>query len=254
MLVNFTVKMTPTITDQYELPAELCAKPLALVGMCGLDTVNNSIHKLIWESFNVRPEKAPVFYKLIGNALEFPVIKPKRNSYEWYIPKGILKRNWMNKHLNEIPAVMAIFYDLDWNDPQWNEKMIECASRVQSMQSALDGRSTKITVVLIQSSPPLPAGEDVLGSERAVSLCASCELNAKSLFVLPHSDHLHGYVTRLEAALYDLAQNYYHLEVRNIKSHRDHLNKTTHQYLFIRHQFKMGFLNELKQDLHAAHK
>lgn len=40
----------------------------------------------------------------------------------------------MNKYLNEVPAVMAIFYDLDWNDSQWSEKMIECASRVQSMR------------------------------------------------------------------------------------------------------------------------
>lgn len=59
---------------------------------------------------------------------------------------------------------------------------------------------------------------------------------------------------RLENAFYDLAQNFYHLEARIVKNHRDHLNKTTHQYLFVRHQFKMGFLNELKQDQHTAHK
>jgi hypothetical protein len=58
----------------------------------------------------------------------------------------------------------------------------------------------------------------------------------------------------LENAFYDLAQNYYHHEARNIKAHRDHLNKTTHQYLFVRHLFKIGFLNELKQDGHTAHK
>lgn len=61
----------------------------------------------------------------------------QRNSYEWYIPKGILKRNWMNKYLNEVPAVVVVFYDLDWNDPQWNEKKMECASRVQSFRYKL---------------------------------------------------------------------------------------------------------------------
>lgn len=121
-------------------------------------------------------------------------------------------------------------------------------------RAALDGRNTRLTVVLIQSSLPLPAGEDILASERAVALCASCEINAKSLFVLPHGDHLQGYIVRLETAFYDLAQNYYHTEAKNVKSHRDHLNKTTHQYLFVRHQFKMGFLYELKQDNHTAHK
>lgn len=58
----------------------------------------------------------------------------QRNSYEWYIPKGILKRNWMKKHLKEIPAVVVIFYDLDWDDPDWPEKKIECTSRVQSIR------------------------------------------------------------------------------------------------------------------------
>ncbi|PNF36899.1 Trafficking protein particle complex subunit 11 [Cryptotermes secundus] len=179
-------------------------------------------------------------------------MKPKRTSYDWYIPKGILKRNWMNKHLNEMPAVVVIFYELDWDDPLWNEKSIECASRVLSVRAALDGRSSRIAVILVQQTAPLPTGEDMLADERAAVLCTCCELNAKALFVLPHGDHLLGYTHRLENAFYDLAQNYYHHEARNIKSHRDHLNKTTHQYLFVRHLFKIGFLNELKQDVHTA--
>lgn len=40
----------------------------------------------------------------------------------------------MNKYLNEIPAVVVVFYNLDWNDPQWNEKKMECASKVQSLR------------------------------------------------------------------------------------------------------------------------
>lgn len=243
-------------TDQIELPPELCAKPLALVGVSGLDTLNNAIHKSIWEMFssNRRVERSPVLFKLISNALEFPVVKPKRNSYEWYQPKGILKKNWLNKYLNEIPAVIAVFYDLDWKDLQWNEKMIECASRVQSVRAAIEGRNTRIVVVLIQDLPPLPAGEDVLATERAVALCASCELNSKALFVLPHGDHLQGYIIRLENAFYDFAQNYYYLEARNVKSHKEYLNKNHHLYLFVRHQFKMGFFNEMRNDNHTAHK
>lgn len=53
---------------------------------------------------------------------------------------------------------------------------------------------------------------------------------------------------------YELAQNFYHQECKNVKSHREQLNKTAHQYLFVRHQFKMAFLNELKQDQNTAHK
>lgn len=132
-------KMSTQPVDGTELPADLVAKPLALIGITGLDTINNAIHRSIWDAFgnNRRPDRAPVHFKLLSNAHEFPINKPKRNSYEWYIPKGILKKNWLNKHLNLVPAVIVVFYDMDWNDIQWNEKIIECASRVQSMRFVL---------------------------------------------------------------------------------------------------------------------
>ncbi|KAG7196538.1 hypothetical protein KM043_018560 [Ampulex compressa] len=240
----------------FELPTELTAKSLALVGLTGLD-IANAVHRSIWDAFsnNRRTEGSAVQYRLLELTHEFPTVKPKRTSYEWYMPKGILKRNWMNKYLNEIPSVVVAFYELDWNDPLWNEKKMECASRVQSLRAALEGRSTKIAVVLIQHcTQPPPGSEDALATERATALCGACELPAKLLYLLPHADHLLGYISRLESALYDLAQSFYHQEYRIIKNHRDQLNKTMHQYLYVRHQFKMAFLNELKQDQHTAQK
>lgn len=243
-------------SDYTEFPPEIILKPLALVGLSGLDAVNNAVHKEIWDAFsnNRRADRTPVRFKLLNNTFEFPVVKPKRNSYEWYIPKGILKKNWIPKRVSLIPAVVVIFYDMDWNDSQWNEKIIECASKVQSIRAAVEGHATRVAVVVIQSRLSPPPSEYMLGAERAQALCAACEIQSKSLFVLPHSDHLMGYIVRLENAFYDIAQNYYHHETKNVKQHRDHLNKTTHQYLFVRHQFKLGYLNELKQDMSTAHK
>ena len=163
---------------------------------------------------------------------------------------------WMNKHLNLIPSVVVIFIELDWNDPDWNEKKKECATRVQSVRATLAGRGTKVAIVLIQKDPVSDPGiQDVNASERASALCSACELSARSLFVLPtNAENISGFVIRLENAFYELAQNYYHQEIRGVKGHRDYLNKTTHLYLYVRHQFKAGFLNELKRDLHSAYK
>lgn len=243
-------------SDYTDFPPEIILKPLALIGLSGLDAVNNAVHKEIWDAFsnNRRPDRAAVRFKLLNNTFEFPVVKPKRNSYEWYIPKGILKKNWIQKRISLIPAVVVLFYDMEWNDPQWNEKIIECASKVQSIRAAVEGHATRVAVVVIQNGQSPPPSEYMLGAERAQALCSACEIQSKSLFVLPHSDHLMGYIVRLENAFYDIAQNYYHHETKNIKQHRDHLNKTTHQYLFVRHQFKLGYLNELKQDFSTAHK
>lgn len=119
-------------------------------------------------------------------------------------------------------------------------------------RAALECRNTRIIVVLIQNTPPHPASEDVVASEGGISLCTSCEISSQSLFVLPHGEHLHGYTLRLEDAFIELSQSYYHNEAKIIKSHKEQLSKSNHQYLYVRHQFKIGFLYELKQDVQTA--
>lgn len=237
-----------------DLPSELTSRPLCLIALLGLDIVNNSVHASIWESFHLNrlPDRAPINFKLLEEGHQFPRAKPKRTSYERHVPKGLLKTNWLSKHLNDIPAVAVLFYKLDWDDPDWVEKRTECATKLEMLRSSLQGRNTKVVLALIQKTAPLPGGDDVIAAERAATLFSACDLSAKSLFVLPLSDHLFGYTLRLENAFYELAQSYYHQESRRIKNHREYLNKTTHQLLFVRHQFKIAFLSELKQDITTA--
>ncbi|CAL8267682.1 unnamed protein product [Boreogadus saida] len=238
--------------SQWELPPELCCRPMAFVALTGLDVTYNAVHRAIWDAFcaNRRADRVPISFKVLAGDHEYPKCRTKRTSYEWYIPKGILKTGWMNKHLNLVPALVVLFYELDWDDPQWKEKQSECATKVEIV--SLQGRNTKVAVVLIQKKTPLPPGEDLVASERASSLCNACDLSGKSLFVLPHTDHLVGYIIRLENAFYEHAQTYYYTEIRRVKSHKEFLNKTTHQLLFVRHQFKIAFFSELKQDTQNA--
>uniref|UniRef100_A0A8C5B8P5 Trafficking protein particle complex subunit 11 n=1 Tax=Gadus morhua TaxID=8049 RepID=A0A8C5B8P5_GADMO len=240
--------------SQWELPPELCCRPMAFVALTGLDVTYNAVHRAIWDAFcaNRRADRVPISFKVLAGDHEYPKCRTKRTSYEWYIPKGILKTGWMNKHLNLVPALVVLFYELDWDDPQWKEKQSECATKVEIVRTSLQGRNTKVAVVLIQKKTPLPPGEDLVASERASSLCNACDLSGKSLFVLPHTDHLVGYIIRLENAFYEHAQTYYYTEIRRVKSHKEFLNKTTHQLLFVRHQFKIAFFSELKQDTQNA--
>lgn len=237
------------------LPPELLCRPTALVALTGLDVTYNAIHKLIWDSFcnNRRSDRVPLQFKVTAGDHEYPKCRTnKRQSYEWYIPKGVLKKSWMNKHVNQVPAVVVVFFDLDWDEHLWKEKQMECSTHVEIVRNSLLNRGTKVAVVLIQKNAPLPPGEDVVAAERAASLCSACDLSAKQLYVLPHTDHLIGYTIRLENAFYELAQSYYHGEARKVKAHRDFLNKTTHQLLFVRHQYKIAFFSELKQDSHTS--
>ncbi|KAF3837743.1 hypothetical protein F7725_009511 [Dissostichus mawsoni] len=218
--------------SQWELPPELCCRPMAFVALTGLDVVYNAVHRAIWDAFcvNRRADRVPISFK--------------RTSYEWYIPKGILKTGWMHKHLNLVPALVVLFYELDWDDPTWKEKQSECATKVEIDQPSGQEHQGGCGF-LIQKKTPLPP-------ERAATLCNACDLSGKSLFVLPHTDHLVGYIIRLENAFYEHSQTYYYTEIRRVKSHKEFLNKTTHQLLFVRHQFKIAFFSELKQDTQNA--
>ena len=47
----------------------------------------------------------------------------------------------MEKHLNQLPAVVVIFCELDWNEPNFAEKKMEVASRVETVRATLAGES-----------------------------------------------------------------------------------------------------------------
>ncbi|XP_050428738.1 trafficking protein particle complex subunit 11 [Adelges cooleyi] len=242
---------------EFDFPPELCCSPSPLIAIAGLDTVNNAIHRSIWDAFHSpigRESRAILNFFHLTSEYKFPPLSEKRVMP--YIPKGILKKNWLEKHIRYDPAVVVIFYDCDWEDESWNEKVSECSSRVQSIRLSLEGRKSRIVVVLIQKSMPLavPAADDTITTERAASLCEKCNLNPKALFILPVAENIHGYAVRLENAFYDLAQNYYQQQIRAVKSKLENLSKTSHLYLLVRYSFKIGFYNELRQDHHNAHK
>lgn len=144
---------------------------------------------LIFVSMCDRP---PIQFKLLPPNYEFPVTKPKRQSYEWYHPKGILKRNWILKHLHVLPAVIVLFQDMEWNDPQWSEKQLQCASLMKTIKNATQGRNTRLAIVLLQKNATLPPGDDALSTERAANLASVCDINQKMIYILPYNDHLMG--------------------------------------------------------------
>ena len=77
------------------LPAELSCTPLALVSFVGLDIQGNDVHDQVWRRFVVDRglDRVAITFRR-SDQLQWPQMKPKRNTYEWFIPKGILKKNW----------------------------------------------------------------------------------------------------------------------------------------------------------------
>ena len=236
----------------FVLPKELVNYPKPYIVLTGLNITHNAIHQTVWDAFvnNRGQNRVPIKIACLPGDHSYPKKKTARTSYDWYIPKGLLKSKWMDKHLNRVPAVVAIFIELDWDDSAWQERHQACASRVQVVRASLQGRNTKLCVVLLQNQKPVPAGDDPssLAVTRAGALCKACDLSSKMLFVVPIIDNLRGYVTRLESTFFELSQKYYTAECKVIESHHRDMNKTTHQLLYARHQFKIAFFNEMMHE------
>ena len=60
-------------------PEELIAKPLGYVALTGLDSVNNAMHKSVWDAFTVNRRQDKVLnIKLLPGDAEFPRKKQKQ--------------------------------------------------------------------------------------------------------------------------------------------------------------------------------
>uniref|UniRef100_A0A8C9G0Q0 Uncharacterized protein n=1 Tax=Pavo cristatus TaxID=9049 RepID=A0A8C9G0Q0_PAVCR len=63
--------MTPS---QWDLPVELCCRPMAFVTLTGLDVVYNAVHRAVWDAFcaNRRADRVPISFKVLPGDHEYP--------------------------------------------------------------------------------------------------------------------------------------------------------------------------------------
>lgn len=237
-----------------ELPKEVTFPPVPYIALIGLDAASNTYHNQVWNTFaiNRAVDRPPLYYKLIPIDHSFIPAKVKK-TYDRYVPSGILKTNWFAKHLFEIPSVAVVFEEADWHSLQNTDQRMKCIEKVKRVRTLLNGRHTKIVLILLQSEP-ITHSDDQTYKENVGKLCLECDINPKSFFIIPINELqlMLSYVQRIEQIILDLAKNYYVAQTKSVKSHKEQLNKSTQIYLYIRHEFKLGFFHEIRQIYNTA--
>lgn len=118
-----------------------------------------------------------------------------------------------------------MFFDLDWDEPNWKEKQMECATRIELVRSELRERNTRLVLILIQKHPNIPVdGDNVLARERYPALCNACSIKNNYLFLL-HAEHLHGYINKylkFEIINSNKISLIFLLKIRRRRFHRAH--------------------------------
>lgn len=102
----------------------------------------------------------------------------------------------MKKHLEELPAVVIVFFDLESDDPNWSEKVKECALRVNRVRSNLISRGTKFVVTLLQTRFAGEIGSDINATARIQELSELCQMSIKNIYFLQQSEFMLSLIKR----------------------------------------------------------
>lgn len=98
--------------------------------LTGLDPSNDRFHTDILNAF-LQNNDSTMKYELLSpqhqmfNKNNKAVLKPN---------VGILRTAWIDKYVMQRPAVVLIFIDLEWDDPNFIEKKTECESKINSLR------------------------------------------------------------------------------------------------------------------------
>lgn len=155
----------------YRAPRELSLTPVPLVGLVGLDVANSLADGELWKhlAINRSSDRVQLYYKLIMENGFFKLPKPvvssmcliklwysyscshPQKSYDNYVPKGILKANWLAKHLFQVPSVVVFFHELTFDDLKCDGWVERLDQKLLPVQDYLLARQTKVVLAFLCS-------------------------------------------------------------------------------------------------------
>jgi hypothetical protein len=111
-------------------------------------------------NFGDTPLPAPKFrYRLFPFSHAFPRRTPKPGKlYDTYLPAGLLRAGWLDKHHNQLPAAVVAVFDFDprMRHADWAPLEAAIVATLQDLRANLSGRPTSLTVVLVQDNVTAP--------------------------------------------------------------------------------------------------
>ncbi|KAF8643102.1 hypothetical protein HU200_066974 [Digitaria exilis] len=224
-----------------DYPEELRMTPVSLVSIVGCPELHPSISAaLSSQQPPMNTLALPDFSKASilarsGKARD-PLAPPQA-------PAGILKKDWLLKHRTRVPAAVAALFRADQvsGDPaQW----LQACSDLENLKSAIQGKNTKLVVVLVQAQASDELSEDV-----TVALRKRAEIDSRHMIVLVEQDETEWSrsLSKLKNVFAELCSAFYKEEGRRIKARIEKRNFSSVE-LSIRYCFKVAVYAEFRRD------
>lgn len=115
----------------------------------------------------------------------------------------MIKKNWLRKHLYLLPAVAALFKQIDWEEIQENHNRQAIITEINHLKSEVINRQVKIVLVLLISKQSPAIGnlfriiidlilnlfeyqaDDPLFKDQTTKFCDECDISPKCFFYIP---------------------------------------------------------------------
>jgi trafficking protein particle complex subunit 11 len=213
-------------------PTELRAAPRRVVALLRLEslheplaaqlTAHHGFHVLSIADVDAERKFLP----------EVPERKPQ-NHYETYVANGILKKAWVEKHTQLVPAVVVVLFE--WEEkPTWKAVEAEVGNRIDRIRHDSRHRPVQILCVrVVHTQQTLDEREEAARQasfRKRADLEPSCILSANCETPVTAA-------RRLAPTLRELADVGYKMEARRLKQVKACV-KTTQAALYVRLQVR----------------
>lgn len=224
-----------------DYPEELRTPPVSLVSIVGCPEMHATI------SAALSSQQPPMNTLALPDFAKANILSRTAKSRDPLAPPqtatGILKKDWLLKHRTRVPAAVAAMFRADQvtGDPaQW----LQACSDLENLKSIIQGRHSKLVVILVQTE----AGDE-LGEEVMVALRKRAEIDSKHLIVLVESDEAerNASLLKLRTIFTELCSTYYKEEGRRIKARIEKRNFSSVE-LSVRYCFKVAVYAEFRRD------
>ncbi|CAJ1375667.1 unnamed protein product [Effrenium voratum] len=226
-----------------EYPREVQGQPLLLVALVGATALHPRLIEALQDAAIAACGARRTKY--LSSSYDMRILPAKRGAKDGpnYKVEGILKRRWLEKVCNTIPAVLVLC--IDWSDDlsQPEKEESQALHYLQHARRQAKERDLRLLVLVVLH----PSTVD---QEAA---CAALVRQGTSVVAMGKED-LAAKAPRLERLIYQNAMAFYSDEEKRVKKVwvPKTPNAAAQAAMQVRTNFKVAFLNEFRKDARAA--
>eukprot|EP00443_Scrippsiella_acuminata_P057371 CAMPEP_0115386812 /NCGR_PEP_ID=MMETSP0271-20121206/8338_1 /TAXON_ID=71861 /ORGANISM="Scrippsiella trochoidea, Strain CCMP3099" /LENGTH=503 /DNA_ID=CAMNT_0002810253 /DNA_START=53 /DNA_END=1562 /DNA_ORIENTATION=+ len=233
-----------------DYPPEVRSAPLLLCGLVGATQIHGQLTKVLHESAMKEWGNTRVKYLSFSYDMRIPPCKRGGKDAPGYRIGGILKRRWLEKVCNLVPAVLVVCFD--WTEDLQPSPPEEAQAVTQLQHAQRQARDRELRILVLVIVHANAAEPEAMCS----SLRQQLEGTTGTLVVVKGMHDLAARAQKVERSVYTSAMGFYAEEEKRHRKVWNPRPANVPQWALtamqVRVLVKIGFLSEFRKDTRGA--